>query len=89
MIIVKEADKGLYFKRNHAEVIVFDTIEQAQGFVHAFYQYAMSEMSMVDPFEIPQIVRSMHAVQFEEIPDVSKLLMKTVMFSDILKEKRK
>ena len=64
------------------KIILFSTIEEAQGFTQAFFQYSMERMSHEDPMRVIEVVMAQNEVVIEEYKGVGA---ETIEFKDLKK----
>lgn len=62
------------------KIILFPTVEEAQGFTQSFFQYSMNRMTQEDPMSVMEVIMAQNAVNIEEYKGVGA---QTIEFKDL------
>lgn len=83
MFTIRETAKNIYFMKDHEKVIVFDTEEEANGFVNNFFAWAIPQAMGMDIALVGEIMNTQNNIRIEKLPD--KVEFKTINFNELKK----
>lgn len=83
MFTIRETLKNIYFMKDHEKVIVFDTEEEANGFVNNFFAWAIPQAMGMDMSLVGEVMNAQNYVRIEKLPD--KVEFKTINFNELKK----